>query len=356
MTPPPPPPRRTITWIAGGVFACATAVVFWVVAVSSASSGAASVLIGPLDELSLLTLSALLAFGSLGVGLWSIEAPRRMLPLKVIGVVLATCAGALAALAAVFTVDANVTPVLHRGCDTGYVVVERSFLMGSSGTVYRQDGAFIVTQVGRSSGDNGHQPFSMGGYAVTEERGMLTVSYAVNRPVASTGVTAGSGTSLSLPVLDDRSPQCGLHTARSADQAPYPPIPSPEPEKLTAETVDGVMREMIGASFTAAAGVVVDASGAPLDSSSLPLSSTPCTEGPGTQREVQIAFRTDDNSRSLERILAVWDQAGYAKDRAMQEDIRYSESLPVARVGIKDTSSLDGLIHLTSTSVCIPPA
>ena len=134
-----------------------------------------------------------------------------------IGVVLATCAGALAALAAVFTVDANVTPVLHRGCDTGYVVVERSFLMGSSGTVYRQDGAFIVTQVGWSSGDNGHQPFSMGGYAVTEERGMLTVSYAVNRPVASTGVTAGSGTSRSLPAYG-AAPVSSSHRTPPSDQ------------------------------------------------------------------------------------------------------------------------------------------
>lgn len=340
-------------WIAGGVFAFATAIVFWVLAVSSASSGTASVLIGPLDERNLLTLSVLLAFASLCVGLWGVEAPHRMLPLKVIGVVLAACAGALAAFAAVLTIEVNVTPVVLAGCDTGYVVVERALLMGSSGTVYRNDGAFVATQVGRTSGDNAYQPFSMGGYAVTEERGTLTISYAVNRPVASTGVTAGSGTSITLPVVDGRTPHCGLTTPR------LPPIttpPSANPASLTAEMIDSDMREIIAASFEAASGPVVDASGEPLEASTLSMTSAPCTEGPGTRREVQIEFRTDDNARSVERILAVWDQAGYEKDRAMHEDIRYSENLPVARMGIKDSSSIDGLIHLISTSACVPSA
>ncbi|PRB25331.1 hypothetical protein CQ037_14900 [Microbacterium sp. MYb50] len=224
--------------------------------------------------------------------------------------------------------------------------------MGSSGTVYRQDGAFIVTQVAMTSGDNAYQPFSMGGYAVTEEQGTLTIDYAVNRPVASMGVTAGSGTSVSLPVLDSRTPQCGLRPGADPFADPIPTRPSAEP--ATAPAVESDMREIIGASFAAASGTVVDASGAPLDASTLSMISTPCTEGAGTRREVQIGFRTDDNTRSVERILAVWDQAGYEKDRAMHEDIRYSETLPIARLGIKDTSSIDGLIHLTSASVCVP--
>lgn len=355
MTPAPRTRRRTTVWVAGGVFAVATAVVFWVVAVSSASAGAASVLIGPLDERSLLTLTPLLAFASLCVGLWGIEAPRGMLPLKVIGVVLAGCAGALAAFVSLITVDARVTPVLYAGCDTGYVVVERSFLMGSSGTVYRQDGAFIGTEVGRTSGDNGFQPFSMGGYAVTEEQGTLTVSYAVNRPVPSMGVTGG-GPSISLPVLDGRAPHCAPGAGSGPTPAPTTPSaePEPAPEPVTVTAIDRDLREMIGASFAAASGTVVDASGAPLDASTLPISSAPCTDAPGTRREVQIGFRTGDNTRSLASILAVWDEAGYEKDRAMREDIRYSEDLPVSRVSLTDTSSIDGLLHLTSTSVCIP--
>jgi hypothetical protein len=356
VTPAPRSPRRRVAWVAAGVFAFATAVVFWVVTVSAASSGTASVLIGPLDERSLLTLSVFLAFAALCVGLWSVEAPQWMLPLKVIGIVLASCAGALAALASVLTVEVNVTPVLHGGCDTGYVVVERAFLMGSSGTVYRQDGAFIVTQVAMTSGDDAYQPFSMGGYAVTEERGTLTIDYAVNRPVASMGVTAGSGTSVSLPVLGSRKPQCGLQPGADPFADPNPTPPSAEPDPVTTGTIESDMREIIGASFAAASGTVVDASGTPLDASTLSMISTACTDGPGTRREVQIEFRTDDNARSVERILALWDQAGYEKDRAMHEDIRYSESLPVARLGVKDSSSIDGLIHLTSASVCVPSA
>ncbi|MFK3678018.1 hypothetical protein ACI2IP_09805 [Microbacterium sp. NPDC090218] len=354
MTPAPRSRRRTITWIAGGFFAIATAVVVWALAVPSVTSGAASVLIGPFDEPSVLTLSVFVALASLCVGLWSIDSPRRMLPLKIIGVVLAACAGAIAAFLSALIVDVNVTPVLHAGCDTGYVVVERSFLMGSSGTVYRQDGPFTATQVARSSGDDAYQPFSMGGYAVTEAGGTLTIDYAVNRPIDSTGVTGGSGSTISLPVLEDRTPRCGLTAAGVT--TPIPTTPSAEPAPVTVESIEGDMREIVGASLAASSGAVVDASGAPLEASALSLSSVPCAEGPGSRREVQIAFRTDDNARSLERILAVWDQAGYDSDRAMGEDIRYSESLPVARMSVKDTSSIDGLIHLTSTSVCVPSA
>ena len=50
---------------------------------------------------------------------------------------------------------------------------------------------------------------------------------------------------------------------------------------------------------------------------------------------------------------AHWDRAGYEKDRAMQEDIRYSEGRPVERMSVRDTSSTDGLVHLTVSSVCL---
>lgn len=346
--------RRTVTWIAGGVFAFATAVVVGVLTVSSTTSGAASILIGPFDERSLLTLSVLVALASLCIGLWSIDPPRRMRPLKIAGVVLAAGASAIAVFLAALIVEANVTPVLHGGCDTGYVVIERSFLMGSSGIVYRQDGPLIVTQVARSSGDDGYQPFSMGGYTVTEAEGTLTVDYAVNRPIDSTGVTGGSGSSIVLPVLEDRTPRCGLQAAGDPGPTPGRATPSSEPSPVTMKSIDDDMREIVEDSLAAASGAVVDASGTPIEASTLSLSAAPCAEGPGTRRELQLEFRTDDNTRSIERILAVWDRAGYERDRAMHEDIRYSETLPVARMSIKDTSSVDGLIHLTSTSICVP--
>lgn len=80
--------------------------------------------------------------------------------------------------------------------------------------------------MGRTSGDDAYQPFSMGGYTVTEERGTLTISYAVNRPVESMGVTAGSGTTISLPVIDSRTPHCGLAAGSGPEPAPLPTHPS----------------------------------------------------------------------------------------------------------------------------------
>jgi hypothetical protein len=176
----------------------------------------------------------------------------------------------------------------------------------------------------------------------------------VNRPIDSMGVTGGSGSSFSLPVLDDRAPRCGLRSAGDSGPAPGRATPSSEPAPVTMDSIDDDMREIIGDSLAAASGAVVDASGAPIEASALSMSAAPCAEGPGTRRELQLEFRTDDNTRSIERILAVWDRAGYERDRAMHEDIRFSETLPVARMSIADRSSIDGLIRLTTTSVCVP--
>ena len=337
--------------IAGAFFAVATAVVVGQLGVSAATAGTATLLIGPLDERSLSTIAMLIAFLSLGTGLWSVDAPRWMLPLKIVGIVLAACAAALAALVITLVGDAKATPLLQGDCDTGYVVVEHRSLRGSSGTVYRQDG-FIATSVARTSGDDAYEPFAMGGYAVTEADGTLSVSYAVNRPNSYANPAGTYASSFSVPVLEERTPQCGLEMHREPPLDPGPASPS-APAPATAASVDDEMRELVGASFEAAAGTVLDASGAPLDVAALPLSSAPCTTAPGTRHEMQLDFRTDDNARSLDDILAVWDRAGYEQDRAMQEDIRYSEGRPVERMSIRDTSSVDGLLHLTVSSVCV---
>lgn len=347
-------PRRLAAWIAGGLFLAATAAVIGVLGVSTATSGAGTVLIGSLDERSLLSIAVVVALVSLGVGLWSIGAPRWMLPLKIIGVVLAVGAGVIAAFLAVLVVEANVSPVLHEGCDTGYVVVERSFLMGSSGTVYRQDGLIIATAMGRTSGDDGYQPFATGGYAVSEAQGSLTITYAINRPYEGMDTASAALGSITVPVLAGRTPQCGIDAGGGKLPSPGPAAPSSEPDPVTAASVDHDMRELIDASFAAASGTVVDATGTPIYASALPMPSVPCTDDSGVRREVAIEFRTDDNAKSLAQILAVWDQRGYEKDRAMHEDIRFSENRPVARMSVKDTSSIDGLIRLSASSVCVP--
>lgn len=344
--------RRTVAWAAGGLFALATAVLVWVLVVSSATSGASSVLIGSLDQRSLLSVSVSVVFVSLCVGLWSVDSPRWMLPLKIIGVALSGCAAALAAFVSMMIVDVNVTPLLHDGCDTGYVVVERAFLMGSSGTVYRQDDSFLVTEVARTSGDDAYQPFSMGGYAVTESAGSLVVAYAVNRPLDGASVSPSPGTSFSVPVLRGRTPQCEGASGPTPNSTPKPDAPPVDDAPATVASIDEALRERLRASLNAASGTVVDAAGTPIDPAAVSISSIPCPDQPGTRREMQIDFRSEDNARSLEQILEVWDQAGYEKDRAIQEDIRFSAIEPVARMSVKDRSSIDGLIHMTLHSVC----
>ena len=82
-----------------------------------------------------------------------------------------------------------------------------------------------------------------------------------------------------------------------------------------------------------------------------PVSAVPCGEV-GSRLTVDLAFRTGDNAASATRILAAWDRAGYLPDRAMQEDIRYSTELPIERMSIRDSTSVDGMIHLTLESAC----
>ena len=65
-------------------------------------------------------------------------------------------------------------------------------------------------------------------------------------------------------------------------------------------------------------------------------------------------MRTHDNAVSLERILAAWTAEGYASDRAIQIDIRYSESLPVESLSIRDSSTIDGMIWMQILSQCVP--
>lgn len=71
------------------------------------------------------------------------------------------------------------------------------------------------------------------------------------------------------------------------------------------------------------------------------------------QHRVDLEFRTDDNVTSVAQILGVWDDAGYESDRAMHEDIRYSKTGPVARLTMRDTTSIDGFVRMTITSACI---
>lgn len=327
------------------MFACATVVAVAVIAVDALSAGAASVLIGPLDDQIILSASMLIASVALVMGLWSVSSPTWMVPFKVLGILGAAVAVLGAGFSTLWSIDVTTTTLIEDGCDTGYVVVERSLLMGSTGTVYRQDGPIIASPMGRTSGNNAHQPFAAGDYTAAKDDGTLIVGY---RPDP-----AGSRVTLELPVIVDHRPSCGY--ANGSLNAQPDPSDTPEPaEVLTATEVDETIQQLVDDSFAVTSGTPVDASGATIDASAATPNPAPCTDGSGMRHHVDLTFRTDDNARSVARILGVWDDAGYESDRAMQEDIRYSETAPVARMSIRDTTSVDGLIRMTLTSACMP--
>lgn len=131
---------------------------------------------------------------------------------------------------------------------------------------------------------------------------------------------------------------------------PAEPEPSPSP-LLTAEAARNGLRAMIAVSLAAAVGEAHDEDGSSIDAAEVVLTSAACGER-GTQLEATLEFSTDDNAASLERILAAWDAEGYAPDRALHVDIRWSESLPVAVMTIRDATTIDGRIHLQVRSRC----
>ncbi len=337
-------PQRRLVGIAGWMFACATVVAVAVIAVDWFSAHSASVLIGPLDDQTILSASMLIASVALVMGLWAVSSPTWMLPFKILGVLGAAVVVLGAGFSTLWSIDVTVTTLTERGCDTGYVVVERSLLMGSSGTVYRQDGPIVASPMAHTSGNNAHQPFAAGDYSAAVDGEALIVEY---RPDP-----AGSRVALELPVVVDRRSNCGYPDTSLSDR----PEPSEEiapTEILTPATVHAEIRRLLDDSFAVTSGTPLDASGARIDVSAATPDSVACADGSGTQYHVDLGFRTDDNARSVARILGVWDEAGYESDRAMQEDIRYSETAPVARMTIRDTTSIDGLVRMTLTSACV---
>lgn len=327
------------------MFASATAAALGVILVDRLSDGAASVLIGPLDDQTILCSSMLVAFTALVTALCSVSARGWMLPLRILGIIAATLSALAAGFATLVSVDVARTSILEDGCDTGYVVVERDLFRGSRGMVYRQDSPFVAAPVDSVHGDDAHQPFAAGDYDAQSSDGFLTVVYHVNQG-------APAVTTVMLPFVTDREPACGLEkNGRFASPPPSEPAAAP----LDSAAIDEEMRLLLKDSLDAAAGTPVDASGATLDAGSVPSTVEPCIDGAGVQQELVVEFRTDDNAESVARILRLWDGHGYDADRAMQEDIRFSVGDAVERMTIRDRSTIDGLIRMAMTSGCMPP-
>ncbi|MDR7187603.1 hypothetical protein J2Y46_000419 [Microbacterium sp. BE35] len=129
------------------------------------------------------------------------------------------------------------------------------------------------------------------------------------------------------------------------------PSPSPAPDPLTVDDARQEMLAMFSTTIDAAAAPVTTADGSPLIVDAAQLQAAPCGEV-GSRLALTTELATADNAASLDAILAAWDAAGYLPDRAMQEDIRYSATLPVERLSIGDTTTIDGLLHVSIQSAC----
>lgn len=337
--------RRRALLVACATLAVAIAVLVPLLAISTASDGEVSVLIGTFGSEHLAGLALIAALTALALGLCLVPVPRMWLLLLVPARLAAIAATCLAGFAWLLTSSATVVPLVSAGCETGYVVEEDSFLLAGWGTVYRTDG-ILVTAVARTSGDDGYRPFDDGAYAVGDDGDALRVWYNVNSDPWAAPVATDREPDFTLPKLTDRTFACGVSTGARAPS----PTPTPPPVYTLDEVRAGV-DEMAAVSLAAAVGPVHDPTGHPLDPLELTTVSTACDET-GARVAVALEFETSDNAASLERILRAWDAAGYSPDRAMQEDIRYSETLPIEQMSIRDSTTVDGLIHLQITSRC----
>lgn len=134
---------------------------------------------------------------------------------------------------------------------------------------------------------------------------------------------------------------------------PIPPRETPPPQ-FTAQSVRPAIQEMAAVSQAAAVGPVTDANDVAVSLAAIVPMAVACGDS-GSEASVQLDFRTGDNAQSLHRILAAWDSAGYAPDHAMQEDLRYSATLPIAKMTIRDSTTIDGLIHMNLVGQCAAP-
>lgn len=328
----------------------ATTLIAALLTVTASSGGTATVLIGALRTSELVTLAALVALICLTAGLCAIPVRRVWLLLLVPARLAAVAVSAVGSLAGLLLLtSATTVPLVSAGCDTGYVVREDAFLLAAWGDVYRMDG-ILATEVARTSGDDGYRPFADGAYAVTEEGGVLRVWYDIVRDPYAGPVRMQGDPAFVLPARADRAPDCGIAVPVRTPGATPTPVPTPPSAAETRVTLD----ERVTATAAAAVGPVRDATGEVFAPSSATAVTVPC-DGGGERRTVALDLATADNAASLGRILAAWDAAGYAADRAMQEDIRYSDSLPVDVLRVRDTTSIDGLLHLRITTRCSAP-
>jgi len=335
--------RRRTVLVASIAYLLMLAVIAVVWPVSLNSEGRQIVIVGPWTGDVIITVCVVASVVLLAVIVFAVPARRwwwlLLAPLRIVAVA-AVALGGLSLL----VLDESVTPIVADGCDTGYVVSERSFLFAASGTVLRRDGV-IGTEVGRTSVDDGHKPFSQQSYLAVTEGDTLRVWNTFQSRTEH--LSTASEPSFVLPRLTTQT-GCGL--AGGIDPLAQPaPTSSPivDAEEGPAPAPVGDSRErvarMAAVTLEAARGTAVDATGSPVRAPSA--SDLPCDGATG----VDLAFATDDNAASYEAILAAWDAAGFFRDRAMQEDLRDDG---VVRLSARDRTTIDGLLHFSLTAEC----
>ena len=187
---------------------------------------------------------------------------------------------------------------------------------------------------------------------------LIAVAGALGRRIGWTVVGVGCSALLALALVGviagGSQVESLVDRAESAvGSAPaVAPIPPPaEPDPLTVDEARDAMLGMLSTSIDAATPPVTTADGSPPVVDASQLRAVPCGDT-GTRWGVGLELSTADNAASLAAILAAWDGAGYLADRAMQEDIRYSTTLPIERMSIRDKTTIDGLLSLGFESAC----
>lgn len=315
----------------------------WPIALDSA--GEREVIVGPWTGEVIVLASITACLVMLTVIVFAVPARRwwwvLLGPLRI----LAIGAAALGGLAFSLTND-SVTPIVADGCETGYVATESSFLLGASGSVRRLDGVIGIS-VGQTQVDDGHKPFEERSYIAVTEGDSLRVWNTFQS--STEPLTTASTPSFILPRLISET-GCGLEGGVGAASRPLP-VPDDSPATpeggsaavLPATDARAEVVRMVQHTLDAAGETVTDAAGARV-SAPLP-ADLPC-DG---RTAYALDIRADDNSASYAAVLAAWDSAGYAKDRAMQEDLRDNG---VVRLSARDRSSIDGLLHFSLTAAC----
>lgn len=179
--------------------AAVTIAVIGVALVDSASGGDAQLLLGTLPSRHIVGVSTILAFIAISYMLCTVSAPSGWLAPVVIGRLLSIGGALVAVFWGLLTTPWPVTPLLVDGCESGYVVEERSFLFLSSIDVLEQDG-LIATPVLHTSADDGHQPFTAGDYGTRVADGQIAGWFALEPGPAA------RLTRFELPLL--QSPNC----------------------------------------------------------------------------------------------------------------------------------------------------